>query len=96
MYIELHSGPEYSIHFRYSNILNVCFVTFMYGLGMPVLFVIAAFNFMIQYIQERLLVAYFYQLPPTFDDRLTKNALSLLRFAAVLYLIVGYWMLGNK
>lgn len=50
IYIEMYSGPEYMIHFKYSGILNVCFVTFMYGFGMPVLFLIAAVNFLIMYI----------------------------------------------
>jgi hypothetical protein len=32
-YIDVYSGPEYLIHFKYSGILNVTFVTLMYGVG---------------------------------------------------------------
>ena len=32
-YIDIYSGPEYLIHFKYSGILNVTFVTMMYGIG---------------------------------------------------------------
>ena len=96
LYIDLYSGPEYMIHFKYSGILNVCFVTLMYGLGMPILFPIAAFTYFNLMVLERCLVAYFYQLPPTFDDKLTKNALGILRWGAVLHLFFGYWMLSNK
>ncbi len=32
-YIDIYSGPEYLIHFKYSGILNVTFVTLMYGIG---------------------------------------------------------------
>lgn len=32
-YIEIYSGPEYMIHFKYSGILNVTFITMMYGIG---------------------------------------------------------------
>jgi hypothetical protein len=32
-YIDINSGPEYLIHFKYSGILNVTFVTLMYGIG---------------------------------------------------------------
>lgn len=92
----MYSGPEYMIHFKYSGILNVCFVTMMYGIGMPILFPIAAFTYFNLFVLERLLVAFFYQLPPTFDDKLTKNALGILRFGAVLHLLFGYWMLSNK
>jgi hypothetical protein len=96
LYIDLYSGPEYMIHFKYSGILNVCFVSMMYGIGMPILFPIAAFTYFNLMVLERLLVAYFYQLPPTFDDKLTKNALGIMRWGAVLHLFFGYWMLSNK
>jgi hypothetical protein len=96
VYIDLYSGPEYMIHFKYSGILNVSFVTMMYGMGMPILFVIAAFTYFNLMTIERLAVAYFYQLPPTFDDKLTKNALGILKWGAVLHLFFGYWMISNK
>jgi len=96
LYIDLYSGPEYMIHFKYSGVLNVCFVSMMYGLGMPILFPIAALTYFNLFVLERLLVAYFCQLPPTLDDKLTKSALGIARWGAVLHLFVGYWMLSNK
>jgi hypothetical protein len=96
IYINLYSGPEYLIHVKYSGVLNVAFVTMMYGLGVPILFAVAAFTYFLLYSQERILVAYFYQLPPTFDDKMTKNAVKTLRWAAVIHLFFGYWMLSNK
>ena len=60
LYVDLYSGPEYFIHFKYSGILNVIFVTFMYGLGIPILFLLAALYFFNLYALERLTVAYFY------------------------------------
>ncbi len=94
-YIDIYSGPEYLIHFKYSGILNVTFVTLMYGIGQPILFPIAFFSYFILYSIERVLIAYFYQLPPTFDEKMTKNALSILRWASVFYLFFGYWQLSN-
>jgi len=96
LYVDLYSGPEYMIHFKYSGIMNVTFVTMMYGLGVPILFPIAAFSYFVLYTVERLTTSYFYQLPPTFDDQMTKNALGNLRWAAVFYLFFGYWMLSSR
>ena len=45
MYKDLYSGAEYVIHFKYSGILNIMYITMMYGLGMPILFPIAVLNF---------------------------------------------------
>ena len=52
-YIELYNGPEYIIHYKKAQVLNIVFVTMMYGLGMPVLFPIAFLSFFIIYATER-------------------------------------------
>jgi len=38
----VYSGSDYIIHFKYSGILNIVYIAFMYGLGLPLLFPIAA------------------------------------------------------
>lgn len=52
-YIDLYSGPEYIIHYKQAQVLNIVFVTMMYGLGMPILFPIAFISFFIIYATER-------------------------------------------
>ncbi len=61
LYIDTFSGPEYMIHFRYSTILNVCFVTMMYGTALPILYPIALWSFFVLFTLERLLVCYYYR-----------------------------------
>jgi len=41
-----HGGKDYIIHFKYSNVLNIVYITMTYGIGMPILFPIAVFNFL--------------------------------------------------
>lgn len=43
-YRALYSGKDYEIHFKYSDAIVVVYVTMMYGIGMPILFPIAAFT----------------------------------------------------
>jgi hypothetical protein len=68
----------------------------MYGMGMPILFVIAAFNFLNQWVCERIIVAYQMKLPPSLDDKLTNNCINMLKWAPILLLFNGYWMISNK
>ena len=68
----------------------------MYGLGLPILFPIAAISYFIFWVVERYQVAYSYPMPPALDDRLTKNAVSLLQYSPLLLLANGYWMISNK
>ena len=93
--MDLYSGPDFIIHFKYSAILNVTYVTMLYGLGMPILFPIAAVSYFIYYCCERYGLAYIYEMPPAMDDMMTKNALNLLSYSPLLLLLNGYWMLSN-
>ena len=95
-YIDLYVGSEHQIHFKYSHILDVTFVTMMYGLGMPILFPIAAVSYLVFWAVERYQVAYTYPLPPALDDKLTENALNMLSLSPFLLLANGYWMLSNR
>ena len=91
----LWSGGDYVIHFKYSQVLNVTFITMMYGVGMPLLFPIAAFNLFNQWVTERIMVAYYMKIPPALDDKITNNALRVLKYAPLFLLINGYWQMSN-
>lgn len=57
-YIDLYCGPPFPIHFKYSLMMMITFVCFMYGPGMPILFPISLVTFIVSYCLERILVAY--------------------------------------
>jgi hypothetical protein len=95
-YRELYSGEDYVIHFRYSGLLNVAYITMLYGLGMPILFVIAALKYFNSYVSERIVVSYFAKQPPTINDSMSKNALNWLKYSPLLFLLNGYWMMSNR
>ena len=94
--MDLYSGPDFIIHFKYSFILNVTYVTMFYGAGLPILFPIAVLSYIIFYICERYQLAQTYTMPPAMDDMLTKNALDLLGYSPILLLLNGFWMFSNK
>jgi hypothetical protein len=96
LYKDVYSGPDYVIHFKYSGVVNTVYIAMMYGIGMPLLFPIAALNIFNQWITERIAVAYLAKLPPALDSKLTDNCISVLRWAPLLLLFNGYWMVSNQ
>jgi hypothetical protein len=76
--------------------LNVTFVTMMYGLGMPVLFPVAVVTLFILYCTEKAMVYYSCRLPPMYDEKLNNSVLSLMTYAPLLLLAFGYWMFSNN
>ncbi|CDW91100.1 UNKNOWN [Stylonychia lemnae] len=96
LYVDIYSGPEYLIHLRFSTILNVTFVCFVYGTALPILYPIALWGFFVLYTLERLLVCYYYKQPPALDDKLTNNSLRMLMWAPIVYMMFSYWFLSNN
>jgi hypothetical protein len=95
-YINLYAGPTFALHYKYSTILNIVFITMMFGTAMPVLFPIALGTFMILYVIEKGLLYYQYQEPPKYDDILNTTALNVMKFAPSLMLGFAYWMFSSK
>lgn len=95
-YYELYAGPTFFIHYKYSSILNITFVTMMYGVGIPVLFPIGALSLLVLYSVEKLMLYYSYRMPPMYDEKLNNNVLRLLQYAPLIFLSFGYWMLSSR
>ena len=84
------------IHYRYATILLNIGVAFLYGTAMPYLYVTAVLAFVILYINERLLVCYYYREPPAFDEKMTLMTLDLTRYVPLMMLPFAFWQLGNR
>lgn len=95
-YISIYQGPQYFMHYKYSSILTIGYMTFMYGFGMPVLFPIAMLSFLVLYVVERFMLFYGHVTPPMYDERLSNDVLRKLQFAPLLYLVFGYWMASSQ
>jgi len=95
-YINLYSGPEYLMHFRYSSILVQVYVAFMYGLMIPIFWIIALVGIFNMFLVERLTLAYYFRQPPMFDASLNQRAIDLLQRAPFAMFILAYWSFGNR
>ena len=84
------------IHFKYSTIIMQIYIAFAYGLFVPFLFITSTIGVINMYIVERICMYYFYQYPPSYDDKLSRKALTLLNKAPIVMFAFGYWAIGNR
>ena len=84
------------MHFKYSALLNVIFVTMTFGYGMPILFPVAAVAILVLYFVEKTMLYYAYRLPPMYDERLSQSVLNLLSKSPIIFIGFSYWMASNK
>lgn len=96
LYVDLYSGSNYAIHYRYSTLMVSVWVCFMYGLGLPILFPVCLLTMVCLYMSERLAICYLYKQPPMYDDKLNNTAIDILSWAPLFMLSVGVWQLTNK
>ena len=92
----IYAGPRFTIHYKYAFILNVTFVTFLFGPGLPILFPIGLLSLICLYIVERLMVAYSYQKPPMYDSTINTTTLNLLYTAPLIYAFSAAWIYSNQ
>jgi len=60
-YIELYSGPVYMMHYKYASIIMMINISFMYGMFIPCLFPITLLGIINMYVNERIMLAYWYR-----------------------------------
>lgn len=92
----LYAGPDVSLPIRYSAMMNMIYVTFAFGIGMPLLIPICCIMIVNMYITERLQFAWFYKKPPMMGNILNDRGLGVLLKAPIGMAIIGYYMLGNR
>ena len=88
-------GNELLIYRRYSYILVIFYITMMYGIGMPILFPLAAISFIVLWVVERYDVAKNVRQPPTTRYSFLNIVMHELRWGPLLLLINSYWIVTN-
>lgn len=79
------------MHFNYALIMVQVFVSFMYGMALPILFFIALVALFNMYVSERLMLAYWFRQPPNYDNEILHSCLHTLNFAPILMFALGFW-----
>lgn len=59
-FLTIHSGVDAQLHCLFAAVTTQVYVTFMYGLALPILFPILAVAMINTYLVERLMFAYAY------------------------------------
>lgn len=68
----------------------------LYGIGMPIMFPMAALILFNQRLGQRIIVAKFSRQPASMDDQMCKSILQILNFAPLIFIMNGYWLMDNK
>ena len=62
-YEEVYAAPEYNFHKKMASINAAVFLTIVFGIAFPVMYIVCIFAFFVKYVVERYTLARFYRLP---------------------------------
>ena len=94
-YENIYIGCEFVFDYRLAQMVAFVQVTFMYNIGLPILFFIAVLNFTIMYWVDKWLLLRFHCKPRNFDETTINFALKHMYVAFLLHAFVGIFMLSN-
>jgi len=69
-YKATYVGPDFEVHYMYSNALTITYTAFLFGIQMPLLFPMAAFCMMNTRLCDRIAVAFDHRIPPAMGEEL--------------------------
>jgi len=67
-YVDSHSGSDFPIYVKYGVNIFIIFMTLMFGIGMPLMFLVGAITFGVIWCVERVMICYVCTIPPAFGD----------------------------
>ena len=84
------------IHFKYSELEAICFLCFLYGPGIPILFPIGLICLIFNYLIDSYLVARLYREPPYLRHEILDDLVRNLLYPPIFYTAFGFWMYGAR
>lgn len=95
-YEDMNTGIEFSIDYRYANLLTWLFVVMIYGTGMPILYPIGALNFFIGYWVDKYLLLNHYRKPPMYTSFIILSVITWFRWALLFRFAISIWTFSNE
>ena len=79
------------MHNHYAAMNNLVFVAFMYGVCMPILYPLCVFGLTVQYVVDKLRMAYVYRKPPMYDGKLNSITIKFLSIVPLFTIALTFW-----
>jgi hypothetical protein len=93
---EIFLGPTFKLSSRYAMQVAILFVCYIFSMGIPLLPMIACFNFYVVYLVDKFLFVNYYRVPARYDTSISTGASKFIPIAAVIHLIFSIWTLSSR
>ena len=91
----MYSGRAHEIHYKYSTIQATVLICFIFGPGMPILFIFGFGIMSVMYIVEKWSLARYYRQPPNYSEKMNQDVIDVIAFGPMLYALFGLLFFNN-
>ncbi|CAD8090541.1 unnamed protein product [Paramecium sonneborni] len=92
---EYYTGSDFNVELKYSQILTVICVNFLYSSGMPLLYLTTALFLFITFCSDKYYLLHFCKIPPKVDDSIAKLVRQILKLLLIWHTIFSIWIYGS-
>lgn len=89
-------GNEFEFAHSYAQMMSSFCVCLTFSTGIPILYPLAAANYLIYYFMEKYMFIHCYQIPPHFSTKVGRMATRLVPVALLVHLGMSIWFLSNN
>ena len=86
-----NAGPEYLFYYKAAITKLSMLVILIMGSCMPAFYLLGIIALACQYIVDRLMLSYFYRIPPMYSEILTLETIDLMKYVTPINLIMLFW-----
>ena len=90
------AGPEYAFYYQVGKTTVTVAICLSLGGLMPILYPVALVYCIVQYIVDRMALAYFYRLPPRYGTHLEEIAATMITYCIPISFGLMLWQYTNK
>ncbi|CAN0060267.1 unnamed protein product, partial [Scytosiphon promiscuus] len=91
----LTKGFRWEASVRFAEVTVIFAVCLAYSAGIPILFPVGTFSFVLFYWVEKMLFVNFYLTPPQYSGKLTNEVISLIPYCLWVHVVFAFYMYGN-
>lgn len=90
-----YTGSEFQIENRYASVIGITFLILTYSTAIPALYIFGFASFFCMYWSDKILFLRNWRTPPMYGNELAVKSRNLLKWAILLHMCVGLYMLSN-
>ena len=90
----MYTGPQIASFYVYAVIFTTLWSCMTFSAGLPILYPVAAFSFIMLYLVYKCLLLKYYSKTSEFNEDLPLRSIELMKYSVLFHMLIGAFMIG--